>query len=188
MLFSDASSWYKLQKAVALLLRFKMYCAQRFLKCKDCAALTRRPLTVKEIHNAAKQVQQRLFPKELAVLEAATPTVESTLARKLSQNFGKASVLRKLNPVLIDCVIRVGGRLEKAQVSYEVKDPVIMPSKHHVTKLIIRNYHQQEGHCGSTQVLAAVRQKYWIIWGHSAVRRVVRNCLDCRRRNARPGE
>ena len=122
------------------------------------------------------------------MLEAATPSVELTLTRKLSQSIGKASVLRKLNPVLIDGVIRVGGRLEKAQVSFEVKHPVIMPSKHHVTELNIRNYHQREGHCGSTQVLAAVRQKFWIIRGHSAVRRVVGNCLDCRRRNAQPGE
>ena len=39
---------------------------------------------------------------------------------------------------------------------------------------------------GSSQVLAAIRRKFWILKGGSAVRRVVSKCIKCRRWNSRP--
>lgn len=41
---------------------------------------------------------------------------------------------------------------------------------------------------GASQVLASIRQKFWILRGHTAVRRVVGKCINCRRWNARPCE
>ena len=57
-----------------------------------------------------------------------------------------------------------------------------------MTNLIIQDFHRQQGHCGPTHVLTSIRQKYWIVRGLSAVRRVLANCMDCRKRNVRPGE
>ena len=37
-------------------------------------------------------------------------------------------------------------------------------------------------------MLAAVRKKFWIVKGNAAVRRVVRHCPPCQKRNASPGE
>lgn len=36
-----------------------------------------------------------------------------------------------------------------------------------MTTLIIRNYHEIQGHVGAQQVLAATREKYWILRGPS---------------------
>ena len=65
---------------------------------------------------------------------------------------------------------------------------MILPSKHHVTDLVIRDCHEREGHVGAGQVLASVREKFWILRGHAAVRRVIEKCLKCRFWNARPCE
>jgi len=194
------SSWYRLQKAVAWITRFKAYLCYKHHRSKSHTAPATGPLTVQELKNATKeiivQVQRQSFPDEYALLESAELYPEnepsqskSFVSRKyLSKNLGASSVLRKLNPVLDDKVLRVGGRLERAPLTFEVKHPIIIPSKHHLSELIIRHYHVVEGHCGPTQVLSSTRQKFWIIRGHSAVRRVLGNCIDCKRRNASLGK
>ena len=59
---------------------------------------------------------------------------------------------------------------------------MILPYKHHATDLVIRHYHEVAGHMGQESVLALLREKYWVLKGRSAVRRVVRLCVDCQRR------
>ena len=41
---------------------------------------------------------------------------------------------------------------------------------------------------GQESVLSSLRQKYWILKGRSAVRRVLSKCLDCQKRSAKPAE
>ena len=50
---------------------------------------------------------------------------------------------------------------------------MILPGKHPVTELIIRHYHHLNGHVGSYQVLAEIRQQFWIVKGVSSVKRVL---------------
>ena len=100
----------------------------------------------------------------------------------------RSSPIHNLNPFVADGILRVGGRLENAPISFQTKHPVILPSKHHVTNLIIQNCHRQQGHCGPSQVLAFIRQKFWIVRGLSTVRRILANYMNCRKQNARPGE
>ena len=100
----------------------------------------------------------------------------------------RSSPIRNLNPFVADGILRVGGRLENAPISFQTKHPVILPSKHHVTNLIIQNCHRQQGHCGPSQVLAFIQQRFWIVRGLSAIRKVLAKCMDCRKLKARPGE
>ncbi len=101
---------------------------------------------------------------------------------------GYISPIRKLSPVIIDGVVCVGQSLERAIIEPSAKHPMILPSKHHVTDLIIGDYHEREGQVGAGQVLASIRQKFWILRGHAAVQRVIGKYLKCRFRNARPCE
>ena len=97
--------------------------------------------------------------------------------------------MRKLHPQLDDSgILGVGGRLENAQVNYEIKHPIIMPYRHRVTELIILQHHQRVGHLGQEYVLSSLRQLYWIIKGRSAVRRVIRDCFLCKKLGAIKGE
>ena len=96
--------------------------------------------------------------------------------------------MHQLNPRLEDGLLRVRGRLAHAPVPYEKKHPIILPYKHHVTDLIIKQYHESLGHMGQECVLSSLRETFWVVKGRSAVRRVLRRCIDCQRRNTRPGE
>ena len=42
---------------------------------------------------------------------------------------------------------------------------MILPSKGHLTQLIVQFYHDREGHCGTVHVLSAIRVRFWILKG-----------------------
>ena len=90
--------------------------------------------------------------------------------------------------VLVERLLRVGGRLVNARVRGKTKHPIIIPFKHPVTDMIIRYHHAAVGHMGQESVLSSLRGEFWIIKGRTAVRRVVRSCVDCQRRKARLGQ
>ena len=182
------SSWFALKKAVAWVNRFQTYFRYQSGKI-TVGDVKRGELSVHELLNAEEKVvkheQGLFFPKELAVLlnEATqdTPNKVSRSSGKRLCNVSYSSPLRKLNPVVVDGIIRVGGRLGNTDaLSYASKHPIILPNKHHVTDLIIRHYHQV-GHVGATQVLAAIRRNFWILKGGTAVRRVISRCIKCRK-------
>lgn len=54
-----------------------------------------------------------------------------------------------------------------------------MPFKHFVTRLLLRNEHVKLNHCGPEQLLASVRQNYWILSGRKEARKITRSCLNC---------
>lgn len=76
-------------------------------------------------------------------------------------------------------MLRVGGRLGKANMTEEEKHPVIVPNNQHVTLLIINEAHIKTLHGGTSQMMAYIRSKYWIIRLKSAVSAVVRKCVVC---------
>ncbi len=98
------------------------------------------------------------------------------------------SPLRKLSPFLDENLIRVGGRICRAPLAYDMIHPIILPQYHHLSKLIIEAIHKQEGHCGPSHVLAVLRREYWIPQGRAAVKRVLERCISCKRRQATVGE
>ncbi len=84
-------------------------------------------------------------------------------------------------------LIRVGGRLRRvADLVDSVVHPVVLDSKHPVTRLIIHHYDNQLHHPGSERLFAEIRRHYWIQRGHEAVRRFQLNCLECRRWRGQP--
>ncbi|KAK3727758.1 hypothetical protein QZH41_005217 [Actinostola sp. cb2023] len=157
-----SSSWYRLCKLIAWLVRFKTYCRSRYGKGKRIE-VSKDPLSVKEISEAEDDIV-RLVQREAFCLK-------------------KDGSLKNLSPILEEGILRVGGRLVNAPVEETLKHPAILPSKHHVTNLIVSHYHKGNGHVGANQTLSAIRQKYWIIKGPSTVRRIMNTCLPCRRQN-----
>ena len=53
-------------------------------------------------------------------------------------------VVQDLDPYVVDGVLRVGGHLRNSQLSASTKHPILLPSNHHVTDLLILHHHCQE--------------------------------------------
>ena len=119
-----------------------------------------------------KTVQQQYFQEDLEALESGKP-------------IKKDSKLSKLCPVLIDGAICVGGRLHHAPVASQAMHPLVIPSQHPIALLLIRHHHEILGHAGRKHVLSVLRQKFWILNARALTRRILRNCIACRKRNER---
>ena len=76
-------------------------------------------------------------------------------------------------------MIRVGGRVGKAVVSYETKHPALLPNDHWISLLIVRHTHQY-GHNGVATTTAKVRLRYWILKLHKLSKKVKTGCVFCR--------
>lgn len=81
-------------------------------------------------------------------------------------------------------LLRVGGRLEHANINYNQKHSILLPHQHPLMKLILEHEHIKNPYAGPQLLLSIVRQNYWPIGGRSIAKNLVRKCIICFR--ARP--
>ncbi|XP_014356362.2 uncharacterized protein LOC106709163 [Papilio machaon] len=94
----------------------------------------------------------------------------------------KRSTLHTLCPILDSKgTLRVGGRLERSELTYERKHPIILPAKNHLTWLVIQDAHFKTLHGGPQLMLNYIRYTYFIINARVQVKKYYRNCVKCRR-------
>jgi hypothetical protein len=167
-LFERYSSWKTLLRTVARIIQAveKWRTYKRTLSASGRKDESKPSLTVKLMNQAEKEIIT-IVQKEL---------------------FVRKHDLKQLQPVEIDGLLCVGGRLRNANVTDASKHPIILPHKHPVTDLLILNCHLECGHQGINYTLSKLREHYWILRGVSAVKSILRRCHTCRRFNGRPGE
>lgn len=83
-------------------------------------------------------------------------------------------------------LIRCEGRLEHSSLSSDSNNPILLPSRHPFTELIIRDRHVNVHHCGINDTLNCVRGTYWILRGRESVKRVLKKCVTCKRHDGKP--
>ncbi|XP_036147416.1 uncharacterized protein LOC118647173 [Monomorium pharaonis] len=99
----------------------------------------------------------------------------------------KGTKLASLNPIIDDLgLLRVGGRLRNADIPISQKYPILLPSYHHVTDLIIREVHEKNYHAGIQSTLYTIRHRFWLLDGKNQIRKIVRKCARCIRFRAKP--
>ena len=60
-----------------------------------------------------------------------------------------------------------------------------MPASHPYTRMLMREAHVLSGHGGRDSTLARFRWSYWTSQGSKIAASVRRNCVECRRRDAK---
>ncbi|UYV84717.1 hypothetical protein LAZ67_X003183 [Cordylochernes scorpioides] len=155
------------EKCLRWIFRF-FYNCRKLLKREKSGALS-----IEEIETSFNRIircaQQEDYFIDLKQLEAFQP---------LS---GKSPLI-KLNPFLDKGgLLRVGGRLNNALLSFDQKHPIILPKAHYITQLVIRHYHERLLHAGVQLTLSAIREKYWIPSGRCLVKQILFKCIKCAR-------
>lgn len=84
--------------------------------------------------------------------------------------------------------MRVGGRLENADVNFDQKHPVLLPSHNYVVILMLTQEHTRLGHAGAQTVLSNFRLRFWPLNGLREIKRIIRNCVTCYRFRAQPAQ
>jgi len=116
-------------------------------------------ITPQELQNAEEELvkyeQSRSFPSWVKAQKGGMRPKAAT------------QPLEKLSPILVNNILRVGGRIDRANLAFETKHPAILDQKGQLT-------------------LNQIAQKYWIINAKSAIKKMIGKCLTCRRRTVKP--
>ncbi|XP_063072352.1 uncharacterized protein LOC134463029 isoform X1 [Engraulis encrasicolus] len=190
-LITHYSDWTKLRVAVSWFLKLKETLRKLVQITKQGKMMTRNMMNKPDYKLGGQQVNvQDLKAAEIAIARFVQsqhyPDELKSLATK-SPEVKRESTLYKLDPTLMDGIIRVGGRLKRMAIGEDRKCPIIIPKNSHVAKLILGHVHRITGHGGRSHMLSELCRKYWISNANSAARKILSKCV-CRRYKARAGE
>ena len=118
---------------------------------KEPKRLPRRP-SLEELQQAEmiaiRTVQNERFADEMKLTGEVKDQQDRHSARR-RKNALKKSSLYRLDPFMdSQGVLRVGGRLRRAHLSFPEKHPVLLPKGHHLSHLIVRHQHGKVHHQG----------------------------------------
>ena len=175
------SQLHRLKLATAWFLRFKSFLRSK-VKDGGSARMSIDVIAVEELRVAEMELVKFTLRKHF-------PDCIAGLSDQRRSSKAKASPIYHLGPILVHGVLRVRGRLKNVKMSYEAGRPAIRPRDCHLTKLVIDFAHSSTvGHFGVNSTLNELNQRYWIVRARVAVHRVLRDCLFCKRRGAKPGQ
>ena len=173
------SCWHRLKKGVAWLLRCKNSLRAKTGKTERPPSVSADPLVPSELQAAETAivgfVQRKHSKEELKALKSKGAVV-------------KKSSIYLLEPFLDEeGILRVGGRSRNASLFEKARHPAIVPKNHHVSKLVVRRVHEfHSGHSGKEYILALIRQKFWIVGTRPLMKRVLKECMVCRKLRGNP--
>lgn len=122
-----------------------------------------------------REVQMIEFEKDYQQLKEGKPIM-------------RGSRLQRLSPFLDpEGVMRLKSRLQEAEyLSYNQRNPIILPNKHPLTRLIVHHMHEKYWHANYNTVLNELRQLYIIPNVRTILKSVRATCQTCKIRRARP--
>ena len=184
-LFGRYSSLEKLKTTAGWLLRLRQIWHQKSgekLTAAKPLTATERDAALMELVRAA---QWSAYPILMQALTSHPPLREQELAAVAK---AQQRNMRELAPYIDEHgLLRVGGRLQRAGLSYEQTHPLILPKRHKLTDLLVHHYHQKGLHRGYNYVLAQLRERFWVIGGTGTVRHYLAACIKCRHARASLG-
>ncbi|XP_058809943.1 uncharacterized protein LOC131675115 [Phymastichus coffea] len=123
-------------------------------------------------------IQRECFSSEIRLLKSTTKLI----SKCPNGAFRSRTKFDELNSFLDEYgLIRVGGRLKNLNLQFNQKYPILLPSNHHVSDLIIRDAHHRNLHGGVQSTLYRIRERFWILNGRNQIRYVLRHCVPCLR-------
>ncbi|XP_072948442.1 uncharacterized protein [Epargyreus clarus] len=193
------SSWTRLVRATARVLQFVDLCRKKKHAVNVSRKSERQYPTWKRNKKKAKVAmkpvnkntqERRFIPLEPDQIREAEKILlrrsqeesfqDEVRCVKKMKPFEKNSRLKKLDVVMEDGLLRLRGRIDAARHTRQDKKPVVLDSKHHITRLLIAYYHEEFNHGNHATVINELRQRYWILGLRSAVRATVHRCQWCK--------
>ena len=83
-------------------------------------------------------------------------------------------------------LLRCQGRIGNSSLPLGSNEPIILPSKHYLVRLLIIDVHNRLKHSGVNDTLTTLREQYWILKGRQTVKRVLCGCVICRKFSGPP--
>ena len=159
------STWKRVIRVTSYVRRFVQNLRIKCARSEEIRQPERGPLTQQELESAEEYWMKHM---------------QSSILTRLKKGDFKA-----LSPYTDDKgILRVGGRVDTSLVSYDNRNPALLPYGHYLSTLIVRDAHNV-CHSGIAATVAKVRVKYWIIKAHKIAKVIKQRCVKCRRIEAK---
>ncbi|GFU82451.1 putative gag-pol protein [Trichonephila clavipes] len=162
------------------IIRIFAYC-QRFIK--NCKKIASQGSSISSSHINTTSLT---FSETKTAEETIIGWVEGFCFQEEIQSIKKQislppkSPLRSLHPFIDEHgLVRVGGRLKNSQLRFNSKHPIILPSQHIISELLIKEQHIAHLHAGPTLLAHVLRQSHWIVGSRKLINKCIRKCLIC---------
>ena len=165
------------------LLRVTAY-VLRFIRNVKSKILKQRPYT-REVY---KEQTRQLSADEIH--EAETCWIRSIQAKSFVGEINFLQVEKQPKPLRVEQfalffdenkVLRCRGRINNSTLPETNKNPILLPSSHPYVDLLIRHTHELVKQSAVSNTLTTLREKFWILKGRQAVKRVLKKCVTCRK-------
>ncbi|XP_062538321.1 uncharacterized protein LOC134206605 [Armigeres subalbatus] len=158
--------WYVMLRVTAYCKRFLRNCRFKYQIRPSAYVITAEEKGEAEI-TLLRLVQQTTYPKEWQQLQQGKP-------------ISVKSRLKWFHPILdSNNLIRIGGRLNRSQQTYDSKHQIILPSSSPLSVLLVRQYHEEHLHAAPQLLLSILRLRYWVTGARNLARKVFHNCIIC---------
>ena len=100
---------------------------------------------------------------------------------KESEELPTSNSSLSFRPIIKNNLIRIGERLSKSHLPYESKHQILLNKNHPLSRIMFQHYHEKIHHSGQKQTLAESREKVWIVKGRGLLKKLIKDCLHCKR-------
>ena len=83
-------------------------------------------------------------------------------------------------------LLRVKSKFGRWENNRPYTFPLLLPKNSLVTKIIILDLHKKFNHAGCYTILYELRKRFWLPHCFSIVKRILKECITCKRFNAKP--
>lgn len=163
------SDWKRLVKAIARLKR----------SAKGAKGLV-------QTSNESKTLEERREAEQFIiciVLEEVFSNEIKSLKQGKEVDRDLSNKLHKLSQFVDNHdILRLGGRLSRAEVHPCAKHPVILPKEHHVSRLLVKHFQERvrhQGHCLTINEICS--NGFWILGCGSELSSLIYKCIKCRK-------
>ena len=166
--FDKFSSFPRCQRIFGWIVRFLFNCRN--------SERHKGPLSHDELAFAKDKLficaQNNHFPQEIEAIKNQKP-------------LPKGSPLVKLNPFLDGKnLLRARGRLENANITWETKNPIILP-KNNLSRILVARRHLLLKHAGVDSLITNIRFNFFVFGIRKLAKLVIKTCLACKRFDSR---
>jgi len=170
------SSLHQTVKATAWLLRVKAWLRTKSKARKDGFPVEVTPMSREAIDGEEYEIafmalmrlaQQQAHPGLVESLELY-PTLEVFSPKGPFK--GPVPPIANYCPFVVDGVIRIGGRLVRAEASIDFRHLIVLPQRHHVTGLVVDDAHRHCDHYGAQYVSNLLRERFHVVGGSRTIK------------------
>ena len=123
---------------------------------------------------------------EVSELNEAEIELMKSSQGELKKQGNFKQLVSELGVVEQEGILRCVGRLVNSDLEFDARRPILLPRKHHLTKLIIRDCHERVHHSGVRATLAELRSKFWVARGRQEVKGTLSECVTCKKLKGKP--